>query len=234
MNRGPSTGQGLFVVVSLTDTGHGIAHDKIGQIFEPFFTTKEVGKGTGLGLSQVYGFAKQSGGDVTVESVVGRGTTFSLFLAASRPIGGARQARRRARSGRSRARARSSHPGRRGQYRCRPFLHPDPQGPRIRNHLGRQRRRRACASGRDKRIRCRLLRRRDARHERDRTRPDDPQALSRTARGSDIGYSHVLAEEGRHGFELLQKPYAVETLSRVLSRLTTRRWTSLATNSSSD
>ncbi len=79
-NRGPSTGQGLFVVVSLTDTGHGIAHDKIGQIFEPFFTTKEVGKGTGLGLSQVYGFAKQSGGDVTVESVVGRGTTFSLFF----------------------------------------------------------------------------------------------------------------------------------------------------------
>lgn len=71
---------GKFVAVSITDTGSGIAADDLDRIFEPFFTTKGVGEGTGLGLSQVFGFAKQSGGEVTVESVVGEGTTFTLYL----------------------------------------------------------------------------------------------------------------------------------------------------------
>ena len=71
---------GPFVSVSLTDTGPGIPADRIDQIFEPFFTTKSLGEGTGLGLSQVFGFTKQSGGDIFVESVEGQGATFTMYL----------------------------------------------------------------------------------------------------------------------------------------------------------
>ena len=72
--------EGEFVALSIGDTGCGIERDAIAKIFEPFFTTKDVGKGTGLGLSQVYGFAKQSGGTVTVSSRVGQGAVFTLYL----------------------------------------------------------------------------------------------------------------------------------------------------------
>ena len=71
---------GDYVAVFLHDTGSGISDDQIDQIFEPFFTTKDVGHGTGLGLSQVFGFAKQSGGEIMAESVPGTGTTFTLYL----------------------------------------------------------------------------------------------------------------------------------------------------------
>jgi PAS domain S-box-containing protein len=66
--------------VEVTDNGCGIPKSALTHIFEPFFTTKEIGRGTGLGLSQVYGFARQSGGNISVDSQEGGGTTFQLFL----------------------------------------------------------------------------------------------------------------------------------------------------------
>lgn len=71
---------GDFIAISMADTGCGIAQDKLEAIFEPFYTTKEVGKGTGLGLSQVFGFTKQSGGEVEVTSALGVGSVFTLYL----------------------------------------------------------------------------------------------------------------------------------------------------------
>lgn len=71
---------GEFLAISVSDTGHGMTAETASRAFEPFFSTKEVGKGSGLGLSQIYGFAKQSGGDCTIESAVGRGTTVTIYL----------------------------------------------------------------------------------------------------------------------------------------------------------
>jgi signal transduction histidine kinase/ActR/RegA family two-component response regulator len=71
---------GDFVRISIADTGCGIAPEHLERVFEPFFTTKPVGKGTGLGLSQIFGFARQSGGDVAIDSTVGAGTTVSMYL----------------------------------------------------------------------------------------------------------------------------------------------------------
>jgi PAS domain S-box-containing protein len=76
--------EGEFVALSLRDTGMGIRPDVLSRVFEPFFTTKDIGKGTGLGLSQVYGFARQSGGDVHVSSQEGEGTIITLFLPRAR------------------------------------------------------------------------------------------------------------------------------------------------------
>jgi len=76
----PDVAAGDYVFVSVTDTGSGIAPDILGRVFEPFFTTKEVGKGSGLGLSMVFGFVKQSGGHVRIDSEPGQGTCITLYL----------------------------------------------------------------------------------------------------------------------------------------------------------
>lgn len=83
--RGDAEARQPFVSISLADTGSGIPGDAVERIFEPFFTTKAVGKGTGLGLSQVFGFAKQSGGNVEVVSTPGQGSVFTLYLPEATP-----------------------------------------------------------------------------------------------------------------------------------------------------
>ncbi|MDP4025393.1 response regulator [Methylobacterium sp. NEAU 140] len=218
--RGHAGSQSAFAAVSLTDTGAGIAPEVLPRIFEPFFTTKEIGKGTGLGLSQVFGFAKQSGGDVDVHSALGAGTSFTLYLPEVEPP--------------QEAEAADGAPGT-----------PEPGGLCIlvvedNVEVGRFATQILQDLGHDtvwvtngeealaelEKVPFRF----DAvfsdvvmpgmggialAEELRRRRPDLPVVLT-------SGYSHVLAQEGAHGFTLVQKPYSVEQLSRVLREAVSR------------
>jgi nitrogen-specific signal transduction histidine kinase len=210
---------GDFVAITMADTGAGIAADHIEAIFEPFFTTKAVGKGTGLGLSQAFGFAKQSGGDIEVKSAPGQGATFTIYLPqAAMP---AKQAADAAAAG--------SEPAARGRgYRVLVVEDNDDVGQfstELLEDLGYMVRR---ADNADSALAilaedefaadlvfsdvimpgmngvelAGVIRERY---------PGLPVVLT-------SGYSNVLAENAHRGFELIQKPYSVESLSRILRK----------------
>ena len=214
---------GDFVAISLEDTGSGIAPENLDAIFEPFFTTKEVGKGTGLGLSQAFGFAKQSEGEIAVTSTFGHGATFTIYLPqAPGPAGEMRAA----------AMASESAPTGRG-YRVLVVEDNDDVGrfsTELLEDLGYVVRRVANANaalailgenefavdlvfsdvimpGMNGVELAGIIRERY---------PGLPVVLT-------SGYSNVLAESAHRGFELIQKPYSVESLSRILRKAITEK-----------
>jgi CheY-like chemotaxis protein len=202
-----------IVCVEVTDTGHGIEPDKLDRIFEPFFTTKEVGKGTGLGLSQIYGFIKQSNGEINVESRLAAGTTFRLLLPArsDRPS--------------TSAEAREVEPSRIGG---RVLIVEDNADVRsfaaeLLRDLGFEAE--VTGSGLAALKKLSMDSKFDAIFS-DVVMPGMSGIdLARSVRQDfphmpivlTSGYSHILVEEGRHGFPLVHKPYTAESVAKALA-----------------
>ena len=210
--------RGDFVAVCIEDTGAGIAPDQIEHIFEPFFTTKDVGQGTGLGLSQVFGFAKQSGGEVRVQSTVGQGTMFVLYLPRVEASAHSPQA--------------EPEPLVDGHGMCVLVVEDNADvGTFATQTLAELGYVTVWATNADEAL-AELVKDADRfdvvfsdvvmpgmngidlAHRIRRDHHDLPVLLA-------SGYSHVLAQNGTFGFELLHKPYSVEQLSRLLRKVAT-------------
>ena len=211
--HGPVDGD--FVAVTITDNGSGIAPDDVSRIFEPFFTTKAVGHGTGLGLSQVFGFAKQSGGDIRVESQPGKDTTFTLYLprVAADDDGSSPTDI-----------VIDEHPD--GEGLCVLVVEDNERvgdfAAEALKELGYD-----VKLAPDAATALDLLARQDGKFDIIFSNVVMP-GMSGLELGQEVrrlfpavpviltsGYSHVLAQNGHHGFELLHKPYSIEQLSRV-------------------
>lgn len=220
--RGHAAAAGEYIAVSISDTGVGIPADRLNSIFEPFYTTKEVGRGTGLGLSQVFGFAKQSNGNLRVESTPGEGATFFLYLPHRRGSQPVDLVNEQADAATSEAAFEAA----RGQriLVVEDNVEVGRFSTQILEDLGYQTT--WAANGREALHLLDTGQSFDAvfsdvvmpgmsgvelGRELRRRHPDLPVILT-------SGYSHILAE-GRQGFELLQKPYAAEDLARLLRRI---------------
>jgi PAS domain S-box-containing protein len=223
MLRGQPRRDGRFVAVSVTDTGSGIRADMLEAIFEPFFTTKDVGKGTGLGLSQALGFAKQSGGEINVTSMHGNGATFTVYLPQAESLAeGAEIA------------AVSPEAAAHGRGHCVLVVEDDEEVGRFSTELLRDlgyaikwtaNAGDALAALAENELTFDLVFSdvimpgmngvELANVIRDRY-PGLPVVLT-------SGYSSVLADNAHRGFELIQKPYSVESLSRTLRKAISER-----------
>ena len=221
-----------YVAVSVADTGSGIPPDQFERIFEPFFTTKQAGHGTGLGLSQVFGFAKQSGGEVAVASEVGKGSIFTLYLPRTAGSGKSRQLPSKdtqALDGRGMSVLVVEDNAEVGQFATDALADLGYTTRLVGNATDALE---ELAVGADRfdvvftDVVMPDMTGLDLAQEIRRLHADLPVVLT-------SGYSHVLSEHGSYGFELLQKPYSVEQLSRVLQRVGRRKFKRTPTAASS-
>lgn len=213
--------EGPFVAVSISDTGSGIPVTQLEQIFEPFYTTKGVGEGTGLGLSQVFGFAKQSGGEIAVASEMGHGTTFTLYLprvAAGHHAPRAPQSPVALEEGHGTSVLVVEDNPDVGTFAVQALSELGYLPVLAANALAALEELKAGADRFDvvfSDVVMPGMSGIELAHELRKHYPSLPVVLT-------SGYSHVLAQNGSAGFELLHKPYSIDQLSRVLLKATAR------------
>jgi PAS domain S-box-containing protein len=213
-------GSDRYLAISVADDGAGIPAEILPRIFEPFFTTKEVGKGTGLGLSQVYGFVKQSGGEIDVRSKPGEGTTIVLQLPRAERAGrpAASPARPLPAAPRGRVLVVEDNPEVRG-FATELLADLGYETDFAGDAAAALRELEATDGGVDLVFSDVVMPGMSGVELAVRIRERWPGiAVVLTS-----GYSDVLADDARHGFPVLQKPYSIEDLSRILAEASVRR-----------